>query len=114
MRNNNSAKNLDMLTVLDMLEKYMVPNGFSNDFEFFIINHVLLDAINRVYRQNTPDRKEVLEKLNAYVHEKLPNLSICESFRQESLNRRIIMRLNYMGLYRTAAKLLDVKAKISK
>jgi glycosyltransferase involved in cell wall biosynthesis len=114
MRNNNSAKNLDMLTVLDMLEKYMVPNGFNNEFEFFIINHVLLDAINRVYRQNAPDRKEVLEKLNSYVHEKLPNLSICESFKRESQNRRIIMRLNYMGMYRTAAKLLDLKAKISK
>jgi hypothetical protein len=56
----------------------------------------------------------VLEKINDYVHEKLPNLSICESFKQESRNRRIIMRLNYMGMYRTAAILLDAKAKISK
>lgn len=35
MRNNNSARNLEMLTIMDMLAEYMLPNGFKDEFEFF-------------------------------------------------------------------------------
>ena len=45
MHNNNAVKNLDVLTIMDMLEKEMVPAGYKDDFEFFLVNHVLLDSI---------------------------------------------------------------------
>lgn len=113
MRNNNSAKNLDMLKIMDMLSEQMLPEH-REEFEFFLINHVLLDAVSRVSRQDTPDRGEVLSRLRAYVRDTIPRLGSCSSYQKESGRRRLIMRLNYMGLDRLAMGLLDMKAKISK
>ena len=113
MRNNNSSKNLDMLVIMDMLKEYMLPRGFRQEFEFFLINHVLLDSVNRVAGQNTPDKREVLHKLIAYVRENIPELSRCACYRRESRNRRLIMRLNYMGLYGFSRFILNTKARLS-
>ena len=113
MKNNNSTKNLDMLTIMDMLSDYMLPHGFREEFEFFLVNHVLLDSVNRVACQNTPDKREVLHQMNAYVRKHIPDLSRCESYRRESRNRRLIMRLNYMGLYGFSRFILNTKARLS-
>lgn len=113
MRNNNSAKNLDLIVILDMLAEYMLDNGFKEEFEFFVVNHCLIDSINRVYKQNAPDSKATVEKLRTYARKRLPKLSECGSYRRESLNRRLIARLNYTGLFGLGRFLLDIKAKIS-
>lgn len=98
MHNNNAAKNLDMLTIMDMLEKEMVPAGYKDDFEFFLVNHVLLDSISRLAKQDAPERKEVIGKLRQYVQTKIPKLSGCGSYKKESRKRRLIMWMNYHGL----------------
>lgn len=98
MHNNNAAKNLDMLTIMDMLEKEMVPAGYKDDFEFFLVNHVLLDSISRLAKQDAPVRKEVIGKLRQYVQTKIPKLSGCGSYKKESRKRRLIMWMNYHGL----------------
>ena len=113
MRNNNSAKNLDMLTILDMLEEYMLPHGFRDELDFFIINHVLIDSINRVYRQKTPDRNQVLSRLRGYARARIPDLNRCTSYLRESRNRRIIAGLNYAGLYGLSRLILDTKARLT-
>ncbi len=113
MKNNNSTKNLDMLTIMDMLSDYMLPHGFREEFEFFLVNHVLLDSVNRVARQDTPDKREVLHQLAAYVRKHIPDLSQCESYRRESRNRRLIMGLNYRGLYGLSQCILNTKARLS-
>ena len=98
MHNNNAVKNLDVLTIMDMLEKEMVPAGYKDDFEFFLVNHVLLDSISRLARQDAPERKEVIGKLRQYVQAKIPKLSGCGSYKKESRKRRLIMWMNYHGL----------------
>ena len=98
MHNNNAAKNLDMLTIMDMLEKEMLPAGYKDDFEFFLVNHVLLDSISRLAKQDVPVRKEVIGKLRQYVQAKIPKLSGCGSYKKESRKRRLIMWMNYHGL----------------
>lgn len=98
MHNNNAAKNLDMLTIMDMLEKEMVPAGYKDDFEFFLVNHVLLDSISRLAKQDAPERKEVIGKLRQYVQAKIPKLTGCGSYKKESRKRRLIMWMNYHGL----------------
>ena len=98
MHNNNAAKNLDMLTIMDMLEKGMLPAGYKDDFEFFLVNHVLLDSISRLAKQDAPERKEVIGKLRQYVQAKIPKLSGCGSYKKESRKRRLIMWMNYHGL----------------
>ena len=98
MHNNNAAKNLDMLTIMDMLEKEMIPAGYKDDFEFFLVNHVLLDSISRLAKQDAPERREVIGKLRQYVQAKIPKLSECCSYKKESRKRRLIMWMNYHGL----------------
>ena len=111
MNNNNARKNLDMLKILDLLEQELLALGRREDFHFFLINHLVLDSISRLARQETEEKKEVIAALRAYAHKKLPHLLSCESYRAESRNRRIIMFLNYYGLEDAAQRLLRMNAK---
>ncbi|MCR5577266.1 MAG: glycosyltransferase [Oscillospiraceae bacterium] len=112
MHNNNAAKNLDILTIMDMLEEELIPLGRRGDFEFFLINHVILDSVSRLAVQESAEKKAVIAALRSYAHEKIPRLTRCESFRAESLKRRIIMFLNYHGMEELAQRILRAKAKI--
>ena len=112
MNNNNAAKNLDMLRILDKLEKELVPLGRREDFAFFVVNHVILDSINRLARQDAPDRQRVIAALRRYAHEKIPSLLACPSYQRETRNRRIIMFLNYYGLEQLSRNILRLKARL--
>lgn len=114
MHNNNAAKNLDMLRILDMLEEYMVPNGHREDFEFFVINHMVLDTISRLAEQEAADKKTIIREMQRYARRKIPKLRTCSSYRNESRRRRIIMRLNYSGLEGLARLLLRVNRVIKR
>lgn len=112
MHNNNASKNLDMLKIMDLLAEYMLPNGFKSDFEFFLINHIVLDSISRIAQQNAENKKEVLGKMRAYVRKYIPDITKCESYKNESRNRRIIMYLNYHGLHDLGQLILKAKNAI--
>lgn len=112
MHNNNAVKNLDVLTIMDMLEKEMLPAGYKDDFEFFLVNHVLLDSISRLAKQDAPERKEVIGKLRQYVQAKIPKLSGCGSYKKESRKRRLIMWMNYHGLEDAGQLVLKVNKKL--
>ena len=112
MHNNNAVKNLDVLTIMDMLEKEMLPAGHKDDFEFFLVNHVLLDSISRLAKQDAPERKEVIGKLRQYVQAKIPKLSGCGSYKKESRKRRLIMWMNYHGLEDAGQLVLKVNKKL--
>ena len=108
MNNNNARKNLDLLEVMMHLEEELLPEN-RDDFEFLILNHVLLDGMNRVQAMTAEDKKDVLWLMRQYVREKIPNLSASRSFREETRNRRIIMRLHYFGLSGLAESILKLK-----
>ena len=108
MNNNNALKNLDLLEVMRHLEEELLPDD-RDDFEFLVLNHVLLDAMNRVQVMTAEDKKDVLWLLRQYVREKIPRLNASRSFREESQNRRIIMRLHYLGLSGLAEGILKLK-----
>lgn len=108
MNNNNARKNLDLLEVMRHLEEELLPDD-RDDFEFLVLNHVLLDAMNRVQAMTAEDKKDVLWLLRQYVREKIPRLNASRSFREESRNRRIIMRLHYLGLSGLAEGILKLK-----
>ncbi len=114
MHNNNAEKNLDMLRIMELLEKEFDARGRREDFEFLLINHVLLDTISRLANQGDPRRKAVIRRFRDYVHEKIPALSRCKSYRAETRNRRIIMFLNYRGLEDLGQAILRAKNKITK
>ena len=112
MHNNNAAKNLDMIRIMNMLEPELDARGRREDFNFFLINHVLLDTISRLANQDDPERKAVIRKIRDYVHEKLPDLTRCQSYRAESAKRRVIMYLNYNGLEDLGQWILRVKNRL--
>ena len=105
MRNKNASKNLDMLAVFENIRKSM-PENCSGDFEFLVINHILLESVKRV--SEIGDRK-IVAKLRNYVKSVIPDLLKCESYKSETRNRRIIMMLNYLGLDRISETILKVK-----
>ena len=113
MHNNNAEKNLDMLRIMDGLEKELDAHGRHGDFEFLLINHVLLDTISRLANQRDPKRKEVIAAFRGYVRERIPSLSRCESYRRETRNRRIIMALNYHGLEDLGQFILRTKNRLT-
>ena len=109
MHNQNSRMNLDLLEIMEDLRESMDAEKDRDDFEFLVLNHVLLEAIKRVAAQKTPEREECLLLLRGYVKTQIPRLGASKSFREESRNRRLIMRLNYMGLHDLARVLLNLK-----
>ncbi|MBR1457402.1 MAG: glycosyltransferase family 2 protein [Oscillospiraceae bacterium] len=113
MHNNNAIKNLDMLKVMEDLKRFVESGeGERDDYEFLLINHVLLDSISRLAQQDAPERKAVIRRMRDYVRENVPDLNACRSYRQESGKRRAVMRMNYMGGEDAAQLLLKAKKRI--
>ena len=111
MNNQNALKNLDILTVMEHLEDELLPDS-RDDFEFLIINHILLDAMNRVQAMDVEEKRDVLFLMREYVQVQIPKLSACRSFREETRNRRLVMRLHYHGLSALTEKLLEMKSVV--
>ena len=109
MHNQNARKNLDLLAVLDLLRGPMEAEGRREDYESLVLNHALLDGINRLRRQNGADKENVIREIRNYVNQQIPNLGRCAAFKAESAKRRLVMRLNYHGLDKVSAALLKLK-----
>ncbi len=109
MHNDNARKNLDLLAVLDLLRGPMEAEGRREDFESLVLNHALLDGINRLRRQNGADKENVIREIRNYVNRQIPDLGRCAAFKAESAKRRLVMRLNYHGLDKVSAALLRLK-----
>ena len=112
MNNENARKNLDMLEIMEELREFTGSEGNLNDYEYLLINHVLLDSVNRLSLQHTPDKLEVIWLMRAYVREHIPKLKACKAWQRETRNRRIIMRLNYVGLEDLSKLLLKIKKSL--
>ncbi len=112
MNNNNAGKNLDIITVMEDIRAFADAGGYQDEFEFLLINHVLLDSLKRLALQTAPEKREVIAALRAYVHKNIPRLSSCESYRAEARNRRIVMWLNYHGMERLSIALLRLNGSM--
>ena len=111
MHNDNARKNLDLLAVLDLLRGPLEAAGKREDFESLVLNHALLDGINRLRRQNGTEKENVIQEIRDYVNQQIPSLGRCAAFRAESAKRRLIMWLNYHGRDKLSAALLGLKTK---
>ena len=109
MNNNNSLKNLDIITVMENIRMFSEKCLDRDGYEFMLINHVLVDSIKRIAMQSGEGKDEIIKKLRQYVRDNIPKLRECKSYRDESRNRRIVMRLNYHGLEKVSLTLLNLK-----
>ena len=71
-----------------------------------------LDAMNRVQAMDVEEKRDVLFLMREYVQVQIPKLSACRSFREETRNRRLVMRLHYHGLSALTEKLLEMKSVV--
>ena len=115
MSNNNALKNLDMISVLENLERFAQANGWLDKYaevlEYFYLEHVLITSINRVQRQTAPEKREVVKKMRQAVVRKYPRFYQSTSFRRMPTNRKIVALLNGMGLAGLSKILVDLKSK---
>ena len=114
MNNRNALRNRDLLQILELLRQAMEAAGRWKEFEALVLNHALLDGVNRLRRQNGNEADTIIEEYRSYVNNIIPSLLQCPAFREESIQRRIILLLNYHGLDELSAILLRSWEEIKK
>lgn len=116
MFNDNSKKNLDIVTVINNLKVYMEDNGYDKEYknllEYLMIDHILITSINRVALHKNSDKKAVIKTMRNYVKESFPNFKNDRVFKEMPRNRRIVARLNAAGLENVSKILLELKQKV--
>lgn len=114
MNNNNSLKNLDMITVIEDIKKYAKDNNKYDDniISYLIFNHILITSINRVALHNNKDRNEVINKFLIYVKNNIGDYRNKDFYKKIEKNRKIIANLNYHGLWRLSKIILGIKQKL--
>lgn len=106
MNNRNAIRNRDLLHIMELLRQPLQAAGRDADFQALVLDHVLLDGVNRLRRQNGSHADTIIKEYVNYVNQYLPSLSRCPAFREESRKRKIVMRLNSLGLDKLSALLL--------
>lgn len=109
MNNNNSEKNLDIITVMENIREFSESCLDRDGYEFMLLNHVLVDSVKRIAAQTGAGKNEIIGKMREYVRKNIPSLRSCKSYRDESRGRRIVMWLNYHGLENVSLALLKLK-----
>ena len=114
MNNNNSLKNLDIITVINDLIKYAKENNLydRNIFSYLIFDHILITSVNRVALQKNKDTKKVLNELIDYCHKNIYDYKKMDFYNEISKNRKIIACLNYCGFYNLSKLMLKISSKI--
>ena len=114
MNNNNSLKNLDMITALDDIIKYSKENKKydRNIMSYLIFDHILITTINRVAVQKNKDKKRVLKELLDYCKKNIPNYKKEKFYNTINRNRKLIANLNYNNLWMISKILLKIKSLV--
>lgn len=112
MNNNNTRKNLDIISIMEDIRAFAEENGYLAAFDYLLINHVLLESIKRVAAQNSPEKREIIKTLRDYVRKYIPELKSNKTFQAEPRGRRTVMWLNYHGMEALSMALLGVKSKL--
>lgn len=118
MNNNNSEKNLDMLTVLADILTYAKNENlyekFQYDIEYMYIEHVLITSINRVAAQKNNMKRKVIKKMRDFVLEQYPDFQKDDAFQEFSKKEQLIATLNAKGLEDIVRMLVLLKGKLKK
>lgn len=113
MFNNNSEKNLDMLTVFEHLIEFVKKNSltekYSDTLEYLHIDHILISTINRLEQQKNKNKKNIIKAMRGVVKERYPKFYKGSVFKGMKRNRKIIAFLNYIGLSSLSKIILNIK-----
>lgn len=114
MNNNNSLKNIDMITVIEDLKKYALLNNTydPNIISYLIFEHILITTVNRVAMQKNKDTAKVIKQLIKYSKQNIPNYKKFDFYKSIPSSRKLVATLNYCGLYKISKLLLKIKSKL--
>lgn len=116
MNNNDSVKNLDMLTVMKEIISYAhkeeLYEKFSYDIEYMVIEHILITSINRVAVQKNSQKRMVIKKMREFVLQQYPAFKNDDAFKEFSSKEQMIAKLNAKGLYDVVRVLVFLKSKL--
>lgn len=115
MTNNNAEKNLDMLTVLGNLTRYVEEKGMTEKYkdvlEYLYLDHLLISTVNRLKAQKNKNKNKIIRRMVSEVKKRYPKFYKDAVFTQMAKNRKIIALLNYAGLSGLSKLILSIKAK---
>lgn len=115
MHNNNSAKNKDILTVIEHLGAYVHQMGWDEKYadvmEYLYLEHILITTINRLEEQENHEKREVIRYLRDAVLSKYPKYYKGGVFKQMPRNRKIVAWLNGLGLSPVSRTMIRLKQK---
>lgn len=116
MMNDNSQKNLDIITVLNNLSEFVEEKGMTNEYadtlEYLYIEHILITTVNRLKQQNNTEKNSIIKQMVAEIKKRYPKFYKNKVFKEMPKNRRIIAILNFLGLSSVSKLIFDIKAKI--
>lgn len=111
MNNNNSLKNLDIITATEDI----IKQGIDKDLkESLIIEHIVLDSINRIAKHKNKDKKYALKEMHKYIKKNIKNIFKTKIYKNTSLKRKIIIVLNYYNLWSLSKLILSLKGALFK
>ena len=114
MRSSDTAVNLDIIPVLEHIREFAEERDVPIDFDYLLINHILIDAVNRLSKlEKSPQRDDVLTQLRSFARDNLTRLAASKAFISENAGRKAVILLNYLGMYDAASELLQFKNKIT-
>lgn len=118
MNNNNSKKNLDMLTIMTDIEDYVhaqnLEEKYGYDLEYMMIEHILLTSINRVAVQKNNEKNKTIKEMRKYVLKRYPHFQKDEAFQEFGKKQKMIIILNAHGLHNFSRLLLFLKKRVSR
>lgn len=119
MNNNNSLKNLDIITAYEeVVERVKKENKYKENkqlLDYILAEHIMVTTVNRVAAQNSKEKKEVIKKLINYGKKNLAaDFKINKYFINKDKNFKLIFNLNKNGLYEISKILLSISKKIRK
>ena len=113
MRNTNTQKNKDILTVLNHISAYAEEHGwaekYEKELEFLYVEHILFASINRIQAQRSRQKNEVISFLRKEVVGRYPDFHKSEYFQKYGIKKRVVIYLNSIGLSSVVKMIFDVK-----
>ncbi len=108
MRNNNSKKNLDIITAFGIIEDQFGDRNH-DELEYLAVIHILQNAINRVSLHDNLEKENVIKELRDFVTTKYPNYLNNKYLKGSPIQIRTAIKLNGSGRHNFSKFIFKVK-----
>lgn len=118
MNNNNSIKNLDIITAYEeVASRTKIDGTYEKNkqlLDYILLEHIAITTVNRVANQRSKDRKKVIKQLISYSKKNISyDIKNNKYFNEKDKNFKLIYFLNIKGFYKISKILLSISKKIN-